>query len=86
MSLKINKDFYFGLISIPFHQNRSWKTKSEYIISKWYKMERRGIASVLHSYSLYPDSVLKECLDILENWKIEIREPINQVYGVSTLW
>jgi hypothetical protein len=81
MALNKNRNFYFGLMSIPFHQDRIWKVKSEYIISNWDKLTRRAITSVLHSYFLYPTSTSIACKSILENWKTEIIQPIYQVYG-----
>jgi len=78
---KLNKDLYFGLMYIPFHSNRLWKTKSKYIIDNWDRIERRGIVNVLKSYIAYPESVRVVCKAILENWRIEIGQKIYKVYG-----
>jgi phosphoribosylformylglycinamidine (FGAM) synthase PurS component len=80
-SLKINNDFYFGLMSIPFHQNSLWKRKSMYIIHYWGQIERRGISNVLYSYREYSEEIKNVCKAILINWKIEITKPIKQFYG-----
>ncbi|MEK0337828.1 MAG: hypothetical protein QQN41_10385, partial [Nitrosopumilus sp.] len=81
MKLKVNRDFYFGLMKIPFHQDEIWKTKSEYIISNWNRVDRRGIYNVLYSYVTYPTSISSVCKSILESWKTELVLPIYQVYG-----
>ena len=62
-------------------RSRLWKTESEHIITNYNKIERRGIACVLHSYKAHPIIILSVCKSILENWKTEIIQPIFQVYG-----
>jgi DNA gyrase inhibitor GyrI len=79
--LRINRDFYFGLMKIPFHQDKLWKVKSKYIIFHWNKVDRRGISNVLLCYISYPTSISRVCRSILENWKTEIALPIYQIYG-----
>ena len=78
---KLNRDFFFGLMNIPFHQNKLWKKNSKNIISKWNRLERRAILKVLHSYIAYPESIKGVCEAILENWRVEIVKKIYKFYG-----
>ena len=68
-------------MSIPFHQNKLWKAKSEYIIDNWNKIERRAIANVLYAYHDYPNFVKNASTSIMEDWCKEIEQNIFRVYG-----
>ncbi len=75
------RDFYFGLMSIPFHDNALWESHCEYIIVNWRAKDRRGIGSVIHSNKEEPKRIMGVCFSILKHWKEEIALDIKQVYG-----
>ena len=79
--LKLNRDFYFGLMGIPFHKNDLWAEHCQGIISNWNEEDRRGIVRVLHCHKTMPGEIRNVCSSILTNWRDEVFIKIYQVYG-----
>ena len=69
------------LLSIPFNGVKKWDREFELIQRNWKRLDRRAIISVIKVKSINPQSIKHTCLEIIKDWKNEIKKPIHQFFG-----
>lgn len=72
-------EYYIKLLKVNFLKHPIWKEKTENILQNWENHEKEYLASVLHSYRLYPDMIYDICLNILVRWRQEFH-PVMYFY------